>query len=381
MSLSRRKFLTILGGGTVFAASAGAGGFLATRSPSKALQPWGLAGQYDEPRRRALSYAILAPNPHNRQPWLVDLSQKGRIIVYVDPTKDLPHTDPFDRQITIGLGCFLELTRLAAAQDGYRADITPFPEGFDATTLDTRPVAIIDIVKDTSVTKDPLFAHVLERRSLKTPFDMTRPVGNAVLGALEDAVDGLTQVGSNNSQDRLTQLRELTHSALTTELTTPATYKESVDLFRIGKAEANANPDGLYIGGPMIDSLAAMGQFSREIALDKDHYSYQMGIDAALTPTMAAMAHVWIITDTNTRLDQLKAGAAYIRLNLAATAQGVGMHPHSQALQEYDAMQAHYGQLHQMIAPEGGRVQMLAALGYGDKVTPTPRWPIEAKIL
>ncbi len=117
MPISRRKFIGIMGGGTIAAATGGAMTFLSTRTPNKALAPWKLAGGYDEPRRRALSFAILAPNPHNRQPWQVDLSQDNKIILYADTERLLPHTDPFNRQITIGLGCFLELVRMAAAAE------------------------------------------------------------------------------------------------------------------------------------------------------------------------------------------------------------------------------------------------------------------------
>ena len=74
MHLNRRTIMSLLGGGVILAASAGT--FINTRTPNKALAPWDLAGSYIEPRKRALSYAILAPNPHNRQPWLADLSQK-----------------------------------------------------------------------------------------------------------------------------------------------------------------------------------------------------------------------------------------------------------------------------------------------------------------
>lgn len=70
---TRRKFLKVLGGGVIVAA-AGGGAFLATRTPTKALAPWERATGYDEPVKRALAHALLAPNPHNRQPWLVDLS-------------------------------------------------------------------------------------------------------------------------------------------------------------------------------------------------------------------------------------------------------------------------------------------------------------------
>ena len=163
MALSRRKTLALIGGGTI-AASAG---YFSTRTPTKALAPRAQAGQYDDPRMRHLSYAVLAPNPHNMQPWLVDLRTDCEAMLYVNQDKLLPHTDPFNRQITVGLGCFLELLRMAAAEDGQGLSITPFPDGYDDTALDDRPVA--RIVWTGSATPDPLFAEVFNRRSTKEP--------------------------------------------------------------------------------------------------------------------------------------------------------------------------------------------------------------------
>ncbi len=116
--MNRRGFLRIAGSSLVIGA-AGAGGFAVTRTPTEALAPWGEAGSadYTDVRVRALSYAILAPNPHNRQPWMVDLATSGEATLYCDLDRLLPDTDPFSRQITIGLGCFLEILRMAAAEE------------------------------------------------------------------------------------------------------------------------------------------------------------------------------------------------------------------------------------------------------------------------
>ncbi len=129
MLRSRRNFIRILGGGVVLAA--GSGIWAATREPAAARRPWMTAGEdkaEQDVRRHALSFAVLAPNPHNKQPWLVDLSRPGELKLYCDLDRRLPQTDPFDRQITIGLGAFLEILSMAAAERGYRAEITPFPQ-------------------------------------------------------------------------------------------------------------------------------------------------------------------------------------------------------------------------------------------------------------
>lgn len=83
------------------------------------VAPWrGATATTDpDPRVRALAWAVLAPNPHNRQPWLVKLpdSRPDEVWLHCDLDRRLPVTDPLDRQILIGFGCFAELFRLAAA--------------------------------------------------------------------------------------------------------------------------------------------------------------------------------------------------------------------------------------------------------------------------
>lgn len=380
--MNRRNFLKIAGGGVVVAASA-ATLFATTRTPAKALAPWEMAGgaQYADPRLNALSHAILAPNPHNRQPWLVELSGEDAVILRFDTDRQLPHTDPFDRQLTIGLGCFLELMRMAANANGYRVETRLFPEGMDVEALDTRPVAFARFVADPSISADPLFAHVMQRRSNKEPFDTTRAVPRKALDDILASGRAETRLGGSVEEADIAYWRELTGKALMIEIETPHTYKESVDLFRIGKGEINANPDGIDFSGAMFEAMAVTGLFTRDAAMDRNSMAYTSGIDAVMENTRTAMGHVWMVTATNTRLDQIAAGADWLRANLAATAAGLGFQPLSQALQEYPEMAELYAETHSRLAPDGGTVQMLSRIGYGPQVAVSPRWPIEAKVV
>ncbi|MFO0180615.1 MAG: twin-arginine translocation pathway signal protein, partial [bacterium] len=108
----------------------------------------------------------MAPNPHNRQPWIVRLDGQDSLTLYCDLDRRLPATDPFDRQITIGCGAFLELLVQAAAEDGYQATITPVPEGEDMQSLDQWPIAHVSFASGIA-SPEPFFAHVLTRRSNK----------------------------------------------------------------------------------------------------------------------------------------------------------------------------------------------------------------------
>ncbi len=380
MTLTRRRIIFLVGGGAVLAAG-GAFGYAATRTPQTAYLPWDMVGTYSDPRMRALSWALLAPNPHNRQPWQADLSEDGVVTLYADRDRMLPHTDPYNRQITIGLGCFIELLRMAAAEDGLRADTELFPDGSNPSELDTRPIARITFTAGPAVEKDPLFAQVPSRRSNKEPFDMNRSVAAALLSRLGVVVRNGTMFGGTVDPTEVEAWRALTRDALRIEIETPHTFQESVDLFRIGRHEVDANPDGIDFTGPLFESLRLTGQFSREAASDPTSFAYSSGRDAVLANSDTAMGHVWLVTNDNSRETQIAAGADWLRINLAATALGLGFQPLSQALQEFPEMAVPYRQVHERLAPDGGTVQMLSRIGYGPQVGRSPRWPLESRIV
>jgi len=365
MSISRRKAISLIGGGVVLAATATTTAFVTTRTPHEALAPWQAAGSYAEPRKFALSYAILAPNPHNRQPWMVDLSQEGKVILLRDKQRDLPMTDPHNRQIIIGLGCFLELMSIAAAQKGFNVQHDLFPHGEDG------PVAVSTFMPGAQ--PNPLFAHVMQRRSCKEPFrDTTVPP--KLMGELSKFAKIIDRPES------VAAVRKLTLDAWKVEALTPHTMRESIDLMRFGKAEINADPDGIALGGPFLEALMWAGQLTREDQLDPDSNGFQQGVEIYRKMLAATPAYAVLTSATNTRTDQIDAGRRWLRLNLMTTRLGLALHPVSQALQEYPEMAPHYKSAHDMLAKPGHTVQMLGRLGFGPNVQETPRWPLETRI-
>lgn len=105
------------------------------------------------------------------QPWRIRLDGDDALTVYADLSRMLPETDPPNRQITMGFGCFLELLKQAAAEKGMRAEVTPFPQGEPQPLLDERPIASVRFVPDADVQRDPLFAAALSRRTNRAPFE------------------------------------------------------------------------------------------------------------------------------------------------------------------------------------------------------------------
>lgn len=375
MPMTRRKTLALLGGGVIVAAGGAAAGFLSSRSPARALAPWDAAGGYADPRMRALSYAILAPNPHNRQPWLVDLREPDAVTLLRDDTRLLPVTDPFARQITIGLGCFLEQMAIAASLDGLAAEIALYPEGEG----EGRPVAVARFRPGAA--PDPLAAHILARRSLKEPMDLARPAPPEAMAAALAAAAPLARADGATDAARVEALRRLTWDAWMIEVETPAAYHESVELMRFGRAEIEANPDGIDLGGPFLESLMLAGVMSREAQADPTSRAFRAGVDLYRTMLAATPAYVWLATPGNGREEQIAAGRAWLRLNLAATGLGLGLHPVSQCLQEFPEMAAPYAEAHRLLGNPGETVQMLGRLGYGPEVPRTPRWPLESRLV
>jgi len=368
MTLSRRKTLALIGGGTLVAASGASAAFLATRTPQEALAPWALAGRYGEIRRDALSWALLAPNPHNMQPWQAELVGDDGVRLWRDPNRDLPHTDPFSRQLTIGMGCFLELLTLAAAQAGFGADVTLFP---DADASDG-PVADITFRAGQGI-PDPLFAQALARRSCKEPFE-DRAIPADLLA------DVSTYADVHDDPKLVAALRRLTTEAFEIEIETPRTFQESLDVMRIGKREINATPDGIDLGGAFFDVAKPLGLVSTEALADLTHPGNVRYMAAYRALLQATPAYVALTSQGNTRRDQIAAGRRWLRLNLATTSLGLALHPVSQCLQEYPEMAAAYQEAHLLLAEPSETVQMLGRLGYGPSVPRTPRWPLDAKL-
>ena len=366
MSLSRRKTLALIGGGVIAAAAVPSALFVATRTPHRALAPWDSAGAYDDPRLRAMSFALLAPNPHNRQPWLARLDGDDGVTILRDPVRDLPVTDPFARQLTIGMGCFVELMAMAAAEEGFAVERTLFPDGDDG------PVAVCRFRAD-AASPDPLFAHVMERRSHKEGFETRAVTPDAAAPLAPHAAIYL------DGPDR-DLLRDTAHDAWLAEAATPRAWQESIDLLRIGKAEIEAMPDGIDAGGPMLEALNLVGVFTREAASDADNPGSRSAIEGTASAILAAPAITLGVTPGNTRQDQMAAGADWLRLNLAATGAGLALRPVSQALQEYDEVRP-YHDLVQTRFGGGGTVQMLGLLGYGERTPRTPRWPLESRLI
>jgi len=385
--VSRRQVL-VTGGASLLLLGGGFAGYVGTRSIAQAREPWKQAAEgFGDARLDALAYAVLAPNPHNLQPWQVRLEGDDAFTLYCDPQRRLPETDPPNRQITIGLGAFLELFRQAAAEKGYRADITPFPEGEPQPVLDNRPIASVVMVPDGDVRPDPLFSVALDRRTARVPYS-DKPVpqnsfaqlGTAALSQ-PDLTGGISFAGTSDAKE-VAWHRDIHTRAWKVELETPKTHGESIKWMRVGAAEVNANPDGISLHGPVMEGAGALGILSAEGSREPGSTGFEGTRDFYNSLIDTAQGFGWIVSAGNSRVQQLQTGGAWVRIHQAATQRGLAMHPLSQLLQEFPEMQGLYDEFHNHLGISApARVQGLLRFGYAAQPEPAPRWPLQSKII
>ncbi len=366
----------------------GAGGVMLTLGacdsmPASAVAGWNGPDQsLTDPRLRALSWALLAPNPHNMQPWLADVRVAGQIMLYTDQARLLPETDPPNRQILIGCGAFLELLQMAAAEQGWNAVIDLMPEGvFSDAAIDARPFARVRFEQSTAVRSDPLFAAVRQRRTTRTNYSEAVPP-QAVLTQLASAAarPGVT-LQASIQPDKVRRIATIAIEGYTAEFRTQATWEESARLLRFGSDEVAAEPSGLTFVGTKFWIAKKLGMLAPEKLKDASGSGPDDVIDSATKAAQSTQAWIWLTSADNTRVTQIESGRSFMRATLAIAAAGLVIHPNSQVLQEFAAMDKLYKRMHQELGVAlPGRVQMLARLGYADSADPAPRRPLSAII-
>ncbi len=384
MRVNRRGFIKVLAAG-------GGGTFVPGLFPacsdraSEAFLAWSGPGPVTaerDPRWIALCYAILAANPHNTQPWLVELLEDQAFDLYVDPSRLLPRTDPRFRQTHIGQGSFLENADLAARQLGYRAEIEYFPLGsYGESVVEPKPVARVRLLADPSIERDPLFAFLLERESNKRVYDGS-PLRAAELRALGRACDSSDYpLALVDSPVQVEPLAELMWRAMEVEVADVQRNRETLEWFRFDSREIELHRDGFGVAqtgmsGPM-KWIAESFFLSRERSQADPGSFASEAVKLTARQASSAPAYGWITSTANTRLDQVRVGRAYQRMNLAATAHGLAIGPMTQVLEEYPAMSALRQEFLEIAqVPPGHTVQMLFRLGRAQPVAHTPRRPV-----
>jgi hypothetical protein len=384
---SRRQFISLVGGGVVLAAcsTTNAGIY-----PEKSVEAWRPIAPDIEIRQWILAHALLAPNPHNRQPWIADLRRENEITLTCDGDRLLPETDPFGRQILIGCGAFLELAFIAAAERGYVLQIQLFPNGEPPLTELPKAavVARLTLSKNSSIKRDPLFQNIRSRHTNKGAYDETKVISADDAKTLQhiaksEGTKSAHLSGLLTDAASMKTMRAITKEAYEIELTIPRTYLESANLFRVGPSEIERFRDGIPITGMMPRLLNTIGMFNRLEVPQKGSTIYNQ-VMSRWTPFETGSGYLWMATVGNSRVQQIDCGRAYVRTHLQATALKIDMHPLSQAVQEFAEVKAQNLAMYSLLGldPKSVMLQMVVRIGFGTTLAEgTPRRALDSAMV
>jgi hypothetical protein len=127
--------------------------------------------------RTLLETAVLAPSPHNVQPWRVRIVGDGEAILLIERHRTLPKEDVTGSFIILTMGLFVESLRIVAAHHGARLDaellddLAAFrAERLEAVREPLVPFARLLLSPDPSIVPDVPLALFDARRTSRLPY-------------------------------------------------------------------------------------------------------------------------------------------------------------------------------------------------------------------
>ncbi|HEY9411286.1 MAG TPA: nitroreductase family protein [Jiangellaceae bacterium] len=324
---------------------------------------------------RALRYGITAPSAHNTQPWRVEVVSDTEARVYFDPTRLLPVTDPPGRQVHISHGTLLEMTAIAATHLGHRAEIELLPEGeMTLAEYGTKPTARLRLVADSAVSEDPLFAHVLARRSSRLPHTK-QPITDDERVAIAAAASRPEVEPRWISSSRMPEAIDIAIEGMAIEVNTHDTWEETNQWFRFTDAEIVAKGDGLnaHTSGVTGLSLFALRTMTRPGNWHRrfNRVGYLGPFAKVVRSTQGLFT---LVTPTNTMADWITTGRSYVRAQLTAASRGLRFHPISQTLQEFPQMDRARARMDALVdVTPPAKLQMLVRVGHTQPPALSPR--------
>lgn len=344
------------------------------------LEPWQktYADKFDDPRVKLSAYGILAANGHNMQPWRIKLDKNKNIFyLYADSERLTKEVDPYARQTMISQGTFLEYVRVAGEKLGYNTDMTLFPDGqYDERNLiasmQTKPVARIDLSKN-GLQSSPLYEYMFlpdTNRGSYQKKDLTQDEINKLLSINTDK-DMTIKIYQNVEDGK--RLGSYANAGAEIESGIHRINKESAEVFRSNEYEKNKYRYGFSVEG---QGTSGIMKYILEAVItiipsvNNEENSAKLYVSSTKTAVENTPAYAMIITDNNSRTEQVKSGMLYSRLVLTAHSQGLVMQPPSQVLEEYKEMSKEYLSIHKDYAPNAGTIQMFFRIG-----KPTQKFP------
>lgn len=337
---------------------------------------------WETPILKAIQAGLAAPSPHNTQPWKFKLLNNSEAHLYVDPERLLIATDPPARQIMIGQGTFLNMSRIGSSLVGIHVHWELFPGGQNADVIAGKiPVAKIIARNVESVNPDQLAGSIPGRMTDRTPYTSEK-IPDEICEKLRKGAGAYHSRLELIDDERIGHVGNFIKDAYEIETLNYSRHEESRKWFRYNDEEIYTRRDGISLRGVGLTGvkLWIAGTFFLSPGEESWHSeeNKKYGIKSFAGAVDSTTLFALLITEQNTMKDWLLTGMDYLHLQLYTTALGLRIQPVSQVLQEYDEMSEVRGKFEQFMKLKGSeKIQMLLRVGRGDSSFHSPRRPLE----
>jgi nitroreductase len=304
-----------------------------------AYAPWTL---WNDPSLRQtplalVAAAVLAANPHDTQPWLFRV-RDDRIDVLADLSRNLGAMDPYLREMHLGLGCAIENLLVAAAPNGFDAEVEAVEGSLTAPAEGSAPAAAgsVRLTRRPPAAPDDLYRAIATRHTNRYAYRRERPLPpdwlESALGAGEDE-DVRVFLFRDGEERGVFELAavEATESIIADE----TMIADSDRWFRSSWAEIEAHRDGPTLEAAGLSFFALTYARLFPVSPETSHAAWLTNtrdVQLASAPVTGLIA----VKDRYNRKTALAAGRVWQRLHLIATARGFAMQPINQAVEMAD---------------------------------------------
>ncbi|MEO1401647.1 MAG: hypothetical protein AAFV72_10430 [Cyanobacteria bacterium J06635_1] len=283
------------------------------------------------PLQEMVYYATLAPSHYNSQPWQFEIKDHT-IRLFPDRSRQLLVSDPDQRAVMIGLGSALENLLLSASHLGYETAVRYFPEGQSVVVQLQPPLenSSEDMPEPSpaAVKALNLFQAMLQRRSTYAPYRGS-PVPSDRLAQLE-VVTASADVGVQllTAYRQLRKASDAVQAASLYQYSNPAFLNERLKWLRFNETDAVRHRDGLFyrcLGKATVPRWWGAQRLN--------HIDANVEASQAARLTQQASGLALIVTRSDDAIAWVKAGRAYERFALQATALGLKTSLHNQVIE------------------------------------------------
>jgi hypothetical protein len=325
-----------------------------------------------------VSAAILAANPHDAQAWVFRTTPTS-IDLYADRRRALGTTDPFDREMYVGLGCALENLLQAAPAHGYRTKLTLLP-------TPGQPVHAAHVELSAGPTRPgALYRAIPNRRTDRSPYAAT-PVADRALeqmSALSGGLSGARVHWFTTPADRA-RIGDLMIHAAVAITQDPQQSRDIFKLFRSSWDEIQRHKDGLTLDVQGLSGLTtAVAKLLPGSSREAGDRFWVEQTRSTHTKTAAAYGIV-TVPDATDNAQRLAGGRLLERIHLWATANGIALHHMNQITERADrevqqGLEPRFGRAMQGSVPPGSAPLVAFRVGYArtqDGRRKSPRRPV-----